>query len=148
MVRMLLADRFKLVTHTETRELPIYALVAAKGGAKLGELKSSGSTVNHGHGHIEVLGDNSLALLAEELSKEVGRPVVDRTGVAGRYDLTLKWTPDERVSSVPIGSDAAALDSGPSLLTALREQVGLKLDAQKGPVAVLVIDHVERPSEN
>jgi uncharacterized protein (TIGR03435 family) len=146
MVRALLADRFKLATHSETRELPIYTLVVAKGGAKLGDSKSDGTNVNHGRDHIEVEGSNSLVLLAEELSKEVGRPVIDRTGIAGRYDLTLKWTPDDRVRLTD--SDSADSNSGPSLFTALQEQLGLKLESAKGPVQVLVIDHVEMPTEN
>ena len=137
MVQALLADRFKLVTHIETRELPIYALVVAKGGAKLGDPKYSGTTFNYSRGHIEVDGSNSVAFLAEELSKETGRNVVDKTGITGRYNLKLQWTPDD-----------AAADSGPSLFTALEEQLGLKLEPAKGPVQVLVIDHEEMPSAN
>jgi len=137
MVQALLADRFKLVTHIETRELPIYALVVAKGGAKLGDPKYSGTTFNYSRGHIEVDGSNSVAFLAEELSKETGRNVVDKTGITGRYNLKLQWTPDD-----------AAADSGPSLFTALEEQLGLKLEPAKGPVQVLVIDHAEMPSAN
>lgn len=145
MVQALLADRFKLVTHTETRDLPTYALIVAKSGPKLGAVQNGGSTVNHGRDHLEVQGPNSVSLLAEELSKEVGRPVVDQTGIAGRYDLILKWTPDDRVSSKD-SSDGPG--SGPSLYTALQEQLGLKLEPTKGPVEVLVIDHIEKPSEN
>ena len=147
MVQGLLADRFKLALHTETRELPIYALVVAKSGTHLGDTKSDGTTVNHGRDHIEVQGSNSLMLLAEELSKEVGRPVVDKTGIAGRYDLMLRWTPDNGAIPAPGGSDSGA-DSAPSLLTALEEQLGLKLESEKGPVQVLVIDHVEQPTQN
>jgi len=146
MVQALLADRFKLATHTESRELPIYVLVVAKGGPKLGALKSSGTTVNHGRDHIEVEGANSAALLAEELSKEVGRDVVDKTGMTGRYHLMLKWTPDD--ATEPQLLNGAPVDSSPSLFTALEEQLGLKLQPAKGPVQVLVIDYVEMPSEN
>jgi uncharacterized protein (TIGR03435 family) len=148
MVQALLADRFRLVTHTETRELPIYELVVARGGAKFGDPKSSGTIVNHGRDHIEVEGPNSAALLAEELSKEVGRDVVDRTGIIGRYDLKLQWTPDDSAVPASNGSASSASDSGPSLFTALEEQLGLKLEPAKGPVQVLVIDHVELPSAN
>ena len=136
MVQALLADRFHLIVHIETREFPIYELVVAKGGAKLGNPQSGGRTVNHGRDNIEVEGANSATLLAEELSKETGRNVVDKTGITGRYDLKLQWTPDD------------AADSGPSLFTALEEQLGLKLQPAKGPVQVLVIDHVEMPSAN
>ena len=146
MVQALLADRFKLATHFETRELPIYELLVAKGGVKFGEIKTDGTTINHSRDHIEVQGSNSGALLAEELSKEVGRPVVDKTGIAGRYDLKLHWTPDD--VSEPRLLNGVAVDSGPSLFTALQEQLGLKLEPAKGPVQVLVIDHVEMPSAN
>ena len=96
MVQALLADRFRLAMHNETRELPIYTLIVAKGGPKLGALQESGSSVNTGNGRIEVQMSNSVAVLAEELSKVVGRDVVDKTGIAGRYDLKLRWTPDDR----------------------------------------------------
>jgi len=146
MVQALLADRFRLVMHTETRELPIYELVVAKGGAKLGDLKSSGTTVNHGRGHIEAEGSNSATLLAEELSKETGRDVIDKTGITGRYNLKLHWTPDD--AAEPQLLNGAPADAGPSLFTALEEQLGLKLEPAKGPVQVLVIDKVEMPSAN
>jgi uncharacterized protein (TIGR03435 family) len=146
MVQALLADRFKLATHMETRELPIYALVVAKGGAKLGPTQESGSSVNTSNGRMEIQGSNSVAILAEQLSKVVGREVVDRTGIAGRYDLKLKWTPDD--ATEPQLLNGAPADTGPSLFTALEEQLGLKLEPQKGPVQVLVIDHIEMPSAN
>jgi len=142
MVRTLLADRFKLAAHSETRELPVYELVVAKGAPKLGETKREGTTINHGRAHIQVEGANSLAILAEELSKEVGRPVLDKTGIAGRYDLEVRWTPDNIMAS------SASADAPPSIFTALEEQLGLKLKSAKAPVPVLVIDHAEMPSEN
>jgi uncharacterized protein (TIGR03435 family) len=146
MVQALLADRFKLVTHTETRELPIYALVVAKGRTKLAAPQRDGSWTSHGRGHLEIEGfDNSLVTLAEELSKEVGRDVVDKTGITGRYKIALTWAPDASANSE---APSAPTDSGPSIFTALQEQLGLKLEPQKGPVAVLVIDHAEMPSEN
>lgn len=141
MVQALLADRFKLAIHTETHELPIYALVVAKGGAKLSEVNDGGTVINSWRDHLEVQGSNSLALLAEVLADELGRPVVDRTGIAGRYHLTLKWTPDDAAS-------AANSNAPPSIFTALQEQLGLKLESQEGPVQVLVVDHVEMPSAN
>ena len=150
MVQALLADRFKLLSHTETRELPIYVLVVAKGGPRFGAIQSNGTTVNSGNGRIAVQGSNSVALLAEQLAKVVGRVVVDRTGIEGRYDLKLKWTPDDGATAWfnGTGGASAAADSGPSIFTALQEQLGLKLESQKGPVQVLAIDHVEMPSEN
>lgn len=146
MVQAMLADRFKLVTHTETRELPIYELVVAKGGARLGDPKYSGTTFNYSRGRIEVDGSNSVAFLAEELSKETGRDVVDKTGITGRYDLKLQWTPDD--ATAPQLLNGVPVDSGPTLFTALEEQLGLKLVPTKGPVQVLVIDHVAMPSAN
>jgi uncharacterized protein (TIGR03435 family) len=150
MVQTLLADRFKLVTHAETRVLPIYALVVAKDGPRLGVRQESRITVNHGRDHMEVQAGNSLAILADELSKDVGRDVVDMTGIQGRYHLVVKWTPDNATSAFGgSGESSSALDSsGLSIFTALQEQLGLKLQPQKGPVPVLVIDHVELPSEN
>ena len=146
MVQALLADRFKLVAHTETRQLPIYVLVVAKGGARLGPTQVTGTSVSDSNGRIEVQGSNSVAVLAEELSRVAGRDVVDKTGMTGRYHLRLQWTPDDAAAPAP-GSGAPA-DSGPSLFTALEEQLGLKLEPAKGPVEVLVIDHVELPSAN
>ena len=142
MVRSLLADRFKLATHFETRELPVYNLIVAKGAPKLGEAKLEGTTINHWRDHLEVQGGDTLALLAEELSKEVGRPVIDKTGIAGRYNLVLRWTPDGMMPA------ASAPDAPPSIFTALEEQLGLKLKSAKGSVQVLVVDHAEMPSDN
>ncbi len=145
MVQTLLEDRFKLATHAEERNLPLYLLVPSKQGARVGEVQSGGTTINYGRDHLEVQGENSMSLLAEVLSEVVGRPVVDKTGIVGRYHLTLKWTPDDAVRLV---NGAAEPDSGPSIFTALEEQLGLKLQPQKGPVPVLVIDHVAMPSGN
>jgi uncharacterized protein (TIGR03435 family) len=146
MVQSLLMDRFKLILHNETRELPIYNLVVAKGGPKLGATQADGTTVNRGRDHIEVQASDSIAVLAQELSKVVGRDVIDNTGITGRYDLKLKWTPDD--SSVPQSPGGAPADSGPSIFTAVEEQLGLKLESAKGPVHVLVIDHAEMPTVN
>lgn len=142
MVRAMLADRFKLATHVETRDLPVYELVVAKSAPKFGDAKSEGTTISHGRTNIHVQGLNSTTLLAEELSKEVGRPVVDKTGIAGRYDLELRWTPDNMAAA------NSSAEAPPSLFTALEEQLGLKLKSAKGPVQVLVIDHAQMPSEN
>jgi len=135
MVQALLAERFGLVVHRESRELPIYILAVAKSGAKLGEVQSSGTTINTGRDHLEVQGDNSVRLLAEQLAKITGRVVVDKTGVSGRYDVKLKWAPDD-------AKDA----TGPSIFTALEEQLGLRLETGKGPVEVLVVDKVAMPT--
>ena len=142
MLQALLSDRFQLKTHRETRELPVYVLVVAKGGAKLQAWTSNGTTVNAGNGYMHIQGGaNSLDVLAGTLATQLGRPVVNKTAVKGTYKITLTWTPDDQAAN----SSAA---SGPSLFTAIQEQLGLKLEAAKAPVDVLVVDHVEPPSPN
>jgi uncharacterized protein (TIGR03435 family) len=153
MIQALLADRFRLAAHLETRELPTYALVAARGGPTFLQSKADGTSINAGNGKIKVEGGiDTVELLAEQLATQVGRPVVDKTGITGKYQLSLNWTPDEPAASPLNGSagstPAPPYDSGPSIFTALQEQLGLKLEPQKGPVQVLVIDHVELPTEN
>jgi uncharacterized protein (TIGR03435 family) len=144
MMQDLLADRFQLKFHKETRELPVYNLVIAKGGLKIEptpEGKSSGYSM--GEGKLSGTGIE-LDSLALSLSGEVGRMIVNKTGLTGRYSMDLKWQPD----SMQAGSGAANAEALPDLFTALEEQLGLKLESTKGPVDVYVIDHVERPSEN
>jgi uncharacterized protein (TIGR03435 family) len=139
MIQALLADRFALKVHRETRVLPVYELVVSKGGAKLPPAKSQGLMINHGRGRLAAQG-MTVALIAQELASDAGRVIVDKTGLNGQFDIDLKWTPDD--------SDDTAADAPPTLFTALEEQYGLKLVAAKGPVEVLVIDHVEQPSPN
>jgi uncharacterized protein (TIGR03435 family) len=138
MVQALLAERFALKTHRETRDLPAYVLVVAKGGVKLHEAKG-GSRFDDGRSQITDSGA-TMATLADQIARVLGRPVVDKTEIAGRFDVTLKWTPD---GSVP-QSDT----DPPSIFTAVQEQLGLKLESTKAPVPVLVVDHVEMPSAN
>jgi uncharacterized protein (TIGR03435 family) len=138
MVQTLLADRFQLKFHRETREQPIYALVLAKNGPKFQEAKAAGIGVGiGGWGRLKGNGAD-MATFASALSGRLGRSVVDRTGLKGLYDFLLTWTPDE----------AQADNPGPSLFTAIQEQLGLKLESAKGPVEILVVDRAERPSEN
>jgi len=143
MLRNLLADRFKLKLHRESKEVPIYALVAATNGPKLAaSTPGTQGSIGMSQGHLSGKGV-PLAALADRLSGPVfqlGRPVVDRTGINGIYDFTLDWAPD---------TAPEANDFGPSLLTALQEQLGLRLEAQKGSVEVLVVDSMERkPTPN
>jgi uncharacterized protein (TIGR03435 family) len=142
MLQTLLADRFKLTLHRETKELPKYALVVGKSGAKFKTAESeTGISSNSSRTHWHVTAKVSMRRFAEFLSDEAGRPVVDQTGLSGSYELTLDWAPDDAPAN-----DATA---GPSLFTALQEQLGLKLDSTKGPVEMLVIDHADRtPSDN
>jgi len=151
MFQKLLSERFKLSFHRETKELPVYALVIAKGGPKLHEAKHS--VMRLGRGELTSQGVG-IALLARTLSRQLGRPVLDKTGLPGYYEFTLHWTPDE--SQTFIGFDGTIIpdnarppdSSWPSVFAAVQEQLGLKLESQKGPVEILVIDHVEKPSEN
>jgi len=169
MLQSLLADRFKLAVHRETKDLPIYVLTVAKSGSKLrasaasaeeniplGPPTPDGPQPNHsfrmnGSGELSVMAQN-LDRFALLLSHQLGRPVENKTGLTGNFDFTLKWTPDEGRGQMPGGQppDAAPPPeaNGPSIFTALQEQLGLKLESQKGPVETIVIDHVERPSEN
>jgi uncharacterized protein (TIGR03435 family) len=157
--QQLLADRFKLAVHWETRELPIYALLkAGNKGDKLQPTKDltvGPSTSSHGSRSGSQLDakDVTLPELAEALtrllSRELGRDIIDQTGIEGRYDLTLKWTSDSGPASVPgVADGEASTDLGPSIFTAIREQLGLKLEPAKGSVRVLVVDHAEMPSDN
>jgi uncharacterized protein (TIGR03435 family) len=143
MLQSLLADRFKLALRRETKELPLYALVVAKGGPKFKNSESeTGISSNSSRTHWHVTGKTPMRQFADFLSDEVDRPVVDQTGLAASYDITLDWAPDD----TPVANDGA---TGPSLFTALQEQLGLKLNPTKGPVDLLVVDRVERaPSEN
>jgi uncharacterized protein (TIGR03435 family) len=144
-VQSLLADRFQLKFHSEVRQMPLFALVIAKGGPKL-DAPKAGEVPRIGvYGALKLdATDISMAQFADECSYlGIDRLVVDKTGLTGRYDLKLQWTPDSTLA------DSAAPDSNQgSIFTALQEQAGLKLEPQKGPVEVMVIDHIERPSAN
>jgi len=146
MLQALLVDRFGLKVHHETRELPAYRLLIAKGGLKM-QITSPKETggVNGGRGQITARGIpmESLVLI---LSGWAGRTVVDKTGLTGRYDMDLRWTPDDAVG--PSQAPGTSLDSGPSFFTAVQEQLGLKLEPAREPMDTIVIDHVEAPSAN
>lgn len=148
-LRNLLADRFRLVAHQETREMPVYALMQVR-ASQLGP-KLTRTTVDcskpdqfcgteRGGTSLRSVGE-SMARLASLLSPPAGRIVIDKTGLAGVYGFELAWTSDAQRPPRPN-------DDGASIFTALQEQLGLKLDAQRGPVDVVVIDRVERPTED
>jgi uncharacterized protein (TIGR03435 family) len=142
MLQSLLVDRFKLKIHLETKVLPIYELVKEKGGFKIKEAQPSSPNFRGlGPGMFKG-GAVTLQDLAGELSSSMQRTVLDKTGIAGKYDIDLKWNPGEGEAA-----DVSA-DAGPTLFTALQEQLGLKLQPTKGPVETLVIDAVEKPSKN
>lgn len=149
MLQTLLTDRFKLITHREAKVLPVLALALAKGGPKFGAVKET----RPGDGDFKIgrgrLSGQAVTMqeLADMLVGQVDRIVLDRTGLIGKFDINLQWTPD--VNTAP-GNDREAVPdpNGPSLATALSEQLGLRFEATKAPVPILVIDHVERPTAN
>jgi uncharacterized protein (TIGR03435 family) len=181
-LKALLADRFKLVVHTETKQLPIYELVLARRDGRLGPnlirspttdcaailAQVEGPAAQAGGGpppppppggqappcgmvnRNGLLSVDSAALpqLANALSAELNRRVVDRTGLSGLFNARLTWTPDP-LPTGPLPPDLSPIDpNGPSIFTAVQEQLGLKLQPSIGPVDVLVIDSVERPTPN
>jgi uncharacterized protein (TIGR03435 family) len=147
MVQALLAERFQLATHQETRQLPVFNLVLAKGGPAFKADSSVGNTIDTGRNHLHISGtQDTVATLARELAQVLGRVVVDNTGLTGSYDLKLRWTPDNEPP--PMLNGQPDPNPAPDIFTAIQEQLGLKLESGKGPVPVLVIDHIERPSEN
>jgi len=186
MLRSLLAERFKLTLHNETKDSPIYALVLARSDGRLGpELKKSEADCNAqfaagrgrggpmpppgppppgaampcgiriGPGNMAV-GGSPLSQFANSLGMFTGRVVVDRTGLTGNYDFNLTWTPDQMPqrppgapADQPVQFNGVAIDpNGPSLFTAVQEQLGLKLDSARGPVELLVIDRADKPVED
>jgi uncharacterized protein (TIGR03435 family) len=161
MLVALLTDRFGLKYHRETRELPVYELVIAKGGVKMPPAAAQDpAQARHiimfgGPGKIESTSTKTSAL-AHVLSMQLRRTVIDKTGLTGQYDFTLTFAPDEgaAVAAVPASGSPApnfeAADSpgAPSLFTAVEEQLGLKLESAKGPEEVIVIDQIEQPSAN
>jgi uncharacterized protein (TIGR03435 family) len=160
--QQVLKERFGLVMHRETRELPEYALIVAKGGAKIEEGKPDpnatdkrirgGSRMSMDRGRMKFEdGGDGLDFLLQILSDQTGRTIVNKTGLTGKYSFTLTWSP--QMGAGPRGSEqpgdaSTPADAGPDLFTAIQEQLGLKLEPMKGPVDVVVIDHLERPGEN
>ena len=159
MLQHLLADRFRLAVHHESKEFPLYALTLAKHGpifkeTKKEDLRTStewGVICTHTRsrrGVLEMTGCPMTALASslDMASGDLGRKVIDKTGLAGHFDFKLNWTP--MMTNGPLGNDAKVLESGPSIFTALKEQLGLELKPITGPLDTIVIDHVEMPSEN
>jgi len=136
MLQALLADRFALKVHRTTKELPIYVLTVVDAGKlKKSVSETGGSSTYSGKFTARGISIDSLAM---NLSNTVGRTVVNQTGLAGAYDITLEWAPE--------GADVS--DPRPSIFTALEEQMGLKLKPAKGPVDAIVVDAIKRPTEN
>jgi|SRR5665213_3656774 len=171
MLQALLEDRFQMKVHRETKTLPVYALTVAKNGLKLhpadcitqpaaGEKPLNICESRYGsrglNRTLDWTGTNMVDLTRFALPNIMGRTVIDKTGVQGSFDIHLEWTPDQATAgitgsgspgdpggSAPLG-DATAI----SIFTAFQEQLGLKLESEKGPVEVIAIDHIERPSSN
>jgi uncharacterized protein (TIGR03435 family) len=191
LMRALLADRFKLTMHNETREVPVLAFVLSKPGKTGPNLQphldtapcpttapnpsqqatpqtpDPSQTVAGGFpvlcngifgmppntpGHVRMGGRNlTLKFIADALGGNLGRPMIDKTGLTGTFDFILEWAIENALPAFP-GADPPQPDvsgpSGPSLQEALQEQLGIKLQSDKAPMSVYVLDHVERPSEN
>jgi uncharacterized protein (TIGR03435 family) len=145
MLRKLLEDRFALKLHKEPRVLPVYGLTIAKGGSKLQESTTEGSfSIEPRNGPLFVAHHARMADLANGIADEAGRPVIDATGLQGRYEIRMDLTPYLRREA-----GQGQIDTESVLFTGLREVLGLKLEARKESVDVLVIDHVEQaPTEN
>ncbi|HVY94138.1 MAG TPA: TIGR03435 family protein [Bryobacteraceae bacterium] len=134
MLQTLLAERFHLATHHETKETPAYALVVAKGGPKLQASKADQQLPVIFAPPARLIGQgSSMASLAMTLRRPAGRPVIDKTGLSGFWDFTLTYSPEENVT-----------DQGPSIFTALQEQLGLRLAPDRSSADYLVVDHAER----
>ena len=157
MLQRLLEERFKLTVRRETREMPVFALTVAKGGSKLKSEKCTAPDPNTRQRSADVCGfsvmDNQLIRATQidmprfisMLTFWVRRPIMDKTGFNGTFDVDLRWNPNEAAAADATRPPA---DAGPSIFTALEEQLGLKLESTRGPVEVLVIDRVERPTQN
>lgn len=153
MLQALLADRFKLSVHREMKQLPVFVLTIGGKGPKLKKTEGTGNPSLIFHPSAQPNGDQRFQLVAKNSSMQeltdlysrfMSRPVLDRTGLKGRFDFTMTYAADPDAPGLLPGDEFA----WPALFTALQEQLGLKLEATKGSVEILVIDHVERPSEN
>jgi len=149
MVQSLLADRFKLKVHRETRESSIYALVVARNGLKVKQADDPAGGARGG-ANGRLVGKRSMPQLADLLSRILRRQVLDRTNLTGVYEFSLEWIPDE--GQFQAYDDALpgppANPSAPSLFTALQEQMGLQLESTKGPLDVIVIESAGKPDAN
>jgi uncharacterized protein (TIGR03435 family) len=145
MLRALLTDRFQLTLRNDQKVQQVYELALDKAGAKLRANKDGGELTLRPDGKGQFIATNvTMAYLCWTLGRfpDAGRPVVDKTGLKGGYDFELQYTPVFRAP------DGGAADTGPSLFTALREQLGLKLESAKDPIDFYTIEHAERPSGN
>ena len=169
MLQALLAERFSLKVHRETKDEPVYFLVIGKNGSRLQNAKiGDASTPPNADGtpardrvELQIVPGSEggqkirfsltpIKSLGDWLTRQLSRPVLDKTGLTGTYDFTLEWTPDAASAPVLDAPNAVTLPGipGSSIFSALEQQLGLKLESGKGPIEILVIDHVEKPSGN
>jgi bla regulator protein blaR1 len=152
MMQTLLEDRFKLKYHRETKEMPVYTLAVAKGGLKLPDPKdgSDRATIRISRMTGVLLTGEKLTIaeLTRVLSNLLKRTVIDKTGFTGTFAAHLSFALDDTLAGLPHFPDAPDDPSIPSVFVAIEEQLGLKLESTKGPVEILVIDHIERPTAN
>jgi uncharacterized protein (TIGR03435 family) len=149
MLQGLLADRFKLTLHRETKVQPIYRLVIAKGGSKLRESNTTTPDPACKPPQCMAVHNTEMWVFAATLSGRMGRPVLDQTGLKGAYDFSLRIDVLEGLNNGDPDIKAKAMDwSSSSIFTDIEKQLGLKLEADKAPVDTLVIDHAEKPDAN
>jgi len=168
MLQALLADRFKLTLHHDTKQLPIYALVVSKGGSKLHESKPDDANPDPANESLHPTKKGMVRMsfqstsfemtatgmsmdgLARQLASQLHSTVQNETAIKGIYDFTLHFTPDDAPMDASGGGANANLsdNSGTSIFAAVQDQLGLKLESKKGPVDVVVVDHVDKPSDN
>lgn len=147
-MQAVLRDRFNLVLRAETREQPIYALAVARNGPKLTPTTDPNAMhLSMSRGKITATAVD-LKMVADSLAGLTGRFVANETGLSGSYDFTLEWTPDAFPQAKQPGEPVEINEAGPSMFTALTEQLGLKLESKKGPVPVFVIERITKPTEN
>jgi len=147
MFQTLLADRFKLVIHRETRTVPGFALLVAKGGVKMQKSESAESNSRGGRGRIDAQG-YSMQQLAERLTRVVRAPVEDATETTGAFNFTLNWSPEDRAARPQAADRPPGESNAPSIFTALEEQLGVRLEARKVTIEFIIVDSAEKPGEN
>ena len=147
-IKSLLAERFRLTIHPESKKQNVYALFVGKRGPKLHEAAAGSDPMICKRG-TSIIGEGvGMQMLVLNLANSLDRPVLDKTGLTGRYDFKLEWTPEAPGAASGAENPTSPQPNGPSLFAALQEQLGLRLEPQKAPAETLVIDHVVRPSEN
>jgi uncharacterized protein (TIGR03435 family) len=149
MLQALLADRFKIAIHRETKELAVYALIVDRNGLKLGPAEGFGTSISSSPKGRSMRANTTMKSFAGMLSNFMDRPVVDMTGLSGGFHINLDWAPDD-MRSTPGGDEGKVAEgaAGPTVFTALHE-AGLKLESRKAPVEILVVDRAEKvPVEN